>query len=140
MFHHHKHSNSFFTLVVFFLFRSQSRTQCINQKQGLPPEWDRIIQESGIPKKDLLEHADLILDILRSLDEKRKRRARELPDEEEISSLTLGMFITNYHILKHQSKSLNCLISLKNSKRYHNCKRSLKNFCLYVRETCQSKG
>jgi RIO-like serine/threonine protein kinase len=60
---------------------------------GLPPEWDRIIQESGIPKKDLLEHADLILDILRSLDEKRKRRARELPDEEEISSLTLEKLV-----------------------------------------------
>jgi hypothetical protein len=51
----------------------------------LPPEWEKIINESGIPKAELMEHTDVILDILRSMDEKRRRRIAEMiPDDKEV--------------------------------------------------------
>jgi len=65
----------------------------------LPPEWEKIINESGIPKAELMEHADVILDILRSMDEKRRRRIAEMiPDDKEVPT-TIGK-LCNYSIDK----------------------------------------
>jgi hypothetical protein len=56
----------------------------------LPPEWEKIINESGIPKAELMEHTDVILDILQSMDDKRRRRIAEMiPDDKEVPT-TLG--------------------------------------------------